>query len=257
MKPTLSAILSDYGMVFVLLLLCAFFSAVTYSEQSPTGEAAARQVAGAIQQPSSARRPRVLIVVRDQPDDAAFARKLAPHLAAAGAPGRWRSSTGEPKDAREALQKTRRVGRRAGRHRLHRVHRGLARLRRSAKPTSRRSATRASVKPRSYRWPNFLKSDNLLNIANQIAVIAIVAIGMTMVIITGGIDLSVGSLIALSAVLAALFIRDYGGRRERVAGGHDRSRASRRSLLCGLVGAVLRRHDHAASASRRSSSRWR
>jgi ribose/xylose/arabinose/galactoside ABC-type transport system permease subunit len=44
--------------------------------------------------------------------------------------------------------------------------------------------------PESYRWPTFLKTDNLLNIANQIAVIAIMAIGMTLVIITGGIDLS-------------------------------------------------------------------
>jgi ribose transport system permease protein len=37
------------------------------------------------------------------------------------------------------------------------------------------------ITPRSYKWPNFLKAENLLNIANQIAVIAIVAIGMTMV----------------------------------------------------------------------------
>ena len=44
----------------------------------------------------------------------------------------------------------------------------------------------------------FLKVSNLLNIANQIAVIAILAIGMTLVIITAGIDLSVGSLIAFS-----------------------------------------------------------
>jgi ribose transport system permease protein len=56
-----------------------------------------------------------------------------------------------------------------------------------------------------------LKADNLLNIANQIAVIAIVAIGMTMVIVAGGIDLSVGSLIALSAVLVSVFIRDHAG----------------------------------------------
>jgi ribose transport system permease protein len=40
------------------------------------------------------------------------------------------------------------------------------------------------LKPHGYKWPNFLKSENLLNIANQIAVIAILAIGMTMVIIT-------------------------------------------------------------------------
>ncbi len=90
--------------------------------------------------------------------------------------------------------------------------------------------------PHSYRWPSFLKVDNLLNIANQIAVIAIVAIGMTMVIITGGIDLSVGSLIALSAVLAAKFIRDG-------AGGTDASPLGMTVaclaaiLTCGLVGA--------------------
>ena len=35
--------LADYGMIFVLLLLCAFFSVVTYSEQSPSGAAAAEQ----------------------------------------------------------------------------------------------------------------------------------------------------------------------------------------------------------------------
>jgi ribose transport system permease protein len=42
-------------------------------------------------------------------------------------------------------------------------------------------------------------------------VIAVIAIGMTMVIITAGIDLSVGSLIALSAVVATLLIRDVAG----------------------------------------------
>ena len=65
--------------------------------------------------------------------------------------------------------------------------------------------------PQSYGWPNFLKTSNLLNIANQIAVIAIIAIGMTLVIITAGIDLSVGSLIAFSAVLCCWFIREWMG----------------------------------------------
>ena len=67
------------------------------------------------------------------------------------------------------------------------------------------------MKPEGYLWPNFLKTDNLLNVANQIAVIAIIAVGMTLVIITGGIDLSVGSLIALSAVVTARLIRDAAG----------------------------------------------
>jgi ribose transport system permease protein len=71
--------------------------------------------------------------------------------------------------------------------------------------------------PQSYYWPNFLKRDNLINIANQIVVIAVLAIGMTMVIITGGIDLSVGSLIALSAVVAAWLIAALGGDKATVS----------------------------------------
>jgi ribose transport system permease protein len=53
--------------------------------------------------------------------------------------------------------------------------------------------------------------DNLRNIANQIAIIAILAVGMTMVIITGGIDLSVGSMVALAAVIVAMLVRDLAG----------------------------------------------
>ena len=93
------------------------------------------------------------------------------------------------------------------------------------------------MQPRSYKWPNFLKRDNLLNIANQIAVIAIVAIGMTMVIITGGIDLSVGSLIALSAVVAGLGIRDgFGGTGASVGGMIVASVVA--ILVCGGAGAL-------------------
>jgi ribose transport system permease protein len=93
------------------------------------------------------------------------------------------------------------------------------------------------MQPRSYKWPNFLKRDNLLNIANQIAVIAIVAIGMTMVIITGGIDLSVGSLIALSAVVAGLGIRDWFGGTGAGAGGMIVASVVA-VLVCGGAGAL-------------------
>jgi ribose transport system permease protein len=51
--------------------------------------------------------------------------------------------------------------------------------------------------------PEFLTSDNLFNIGSQTAVTAIIAIGMTFVIVTAGIDLSVGSLSALSGVVGA------------------------------------------------------
>jgi ribose transport system permease protein len=65
--------------------------------------------------------------------------------------------------------------------------------------------------PRTRIWPDFLKQSNLLAIVDRIVVIAVIAIGMTMVIITGGIDLSVGSLIALSAVIATMVMQRLGG----------------------------------------------
>jgi inositol transport system permease protein len=49
----------------------------------------------------------------------------------------------------------------------------------------------------------FLQPRNLLNIVRQISVMGLIAIGVTMVIITAGIDLSSGSILALAAVVAA------------------------------------------------------
>jgi len=49
--------------------------------------------------------------------------------------------------------------------------------------------------------PYFLTVSNLLNIAEQTSINAIVAVGMTFVILSGGIDLSVGSIVALSGVV--------------------------------------------------------
>ena len=51
--------------------------------------------------------------------------------------------------------------------------------------------------------PVFLKSTNLLNVLRQISITGILAIGMTFVIITGGVDLSVGSIIAIVTVIVA------------------------------------------------------
>lgn len=47
----------------------------------------------------------------------------------------------------------------------------------------------------------FLTTDNLLNVLIQSSIIAIIAVGMTFVIISGGIDLSVGSVVALSSMV--------------------------------------------------------
>jgi inositol transport system permease protein len=53
--------------------------------------------------------------------------------------------------------------------------------------------------------PAFLKVGNLLNVIRQISVIGLIACGVTMIIITTGIDLSSGSVLALAAVVAASF----------------------------------------------------
>ncbi len=56
----------------------------------------------------------------------------------------------------------------------------------------------------------FLSFSNLANVGQQIAVISIVALGATFVIIAGGIDLSVGSVVALSSVVFALAFSNAG-----------------------------------------------
>lgn len=49
----------------------------------------------------------------------------------------------------------------------------------------------------------FLSVNNLLNVARQVSINAIISVGMTLVILTGGIDLSVGSILALSGSITA------------------------------------------------------
>jgi ribose transport system permease protein len=56
--------------------------------------------------------------------------------------------------------------------------------------------------------PHFLKSNNLLNLLDQSVVIGVVAIGMTFVILTGGIDLSVGSVAGLTGIVLGLAMRE-------------------------------------------------
>lgn len=79
----------------------------------------------------------------------------------------------------------------------------------------------------------FLSPRNLLNVGRQASVVAIVALGQALVIIARGIDLSVGSVIGLSAVVAATTIRDTGYERGSGGGAFDGRclrRYQRRSL---------------------------
>ncbi len=58
--------------------------------------------------------------------------------------------------------------------------------------------------------PNFLDPTNILNIARQIATLGIVAVGFSFVLITGGIDLSVGYQISLNVVVTGMLMAQFG-----------------------------------------------
>ncbi len=81
--------------------------------------------------------------------------------------------------------------------------------------------------------PHFLTISNLLNIAQQTSINAIIAAGMTFVIISGGIDLSVGSVLALSGVVLGGLLVGNHSMVVGLAGG------LLVGLLCGCVNGVL------------------
>lgn len=55
--------------------------------------------------------------------------------------------------------------------------------------------------------PVFNTKANILNVLSQMAVVAIISIGQTFVIVSGGIDLSVGSIVALSGMLGGMYMQ--------------------------------------------------
>ncbi|WP_018099125.1 ABC transporter permease [Sinorhizobium meliloti] len=55
---------------------------------------------------------------------------------------------------------------------------------------------------------NFLKPNNIINVANQAVVLSLLATGMCFVMVGGGIDLSMPSVLAISAILGAIYMRD-------------------------------------------------
>ena len=231
---SLRALFRDYTTIVVLLALCALLAVRTLGKQYPSGVSGGRQLGDLIKQRGSPN-DSVLIVVRDTKQDAKFAQALEESLKANG----FRvvdTVRGQPADARRAIGKASEANERidwiAGNEATTRwgVFDDL-----QASGAATKSAQ--VIAPPTYYGSTFLNRENLLNIPNQVAFIAIIAIGMTMVIIVGGIDLSVGSVVALSTVLIARAIRDF-------AGGANASTAGLivcclgGVLLCGAVGAL-------------------
>ena len=187
----------DYGMLGVLILLCVLFSALTLTDQHYAGKDAAWAVEQLLPETGS-----TLVLASSSPEDSLFTGELVRRSSQATT---VEVIQGSPDAVRQAL-----LG-------LDQPFSGIVTTEQFAPVVRSLLAGIPSlagvsvITSPSYRWPTFLLAANLRNVANQIAVIALVAIGMTLVIITAGIDLSVGSLIALSAVLAGWLIAQFGG----------------------------------------------
>lgn len=221
---------SDYGMLGVLLLLCLFFSLITISDQHPTGKAAASAIFDSKLE-SRGKTGQIIVASGTTAEDSAFAASLKRQLQEAGFASVSMAS-GDPATVRGELE---------------RIAESISRTVTVATtelffPTVRSicaqipNLSQAEITtPPSERWPTFLLADNIRNVANQITVVAIIAIGMTMVIVTAGIDLSVGSLIALAAVLIATLIGKLGG--ETASAGSLFIASLVGILICGGIGA--------------------
>jgi ribose transport system permease protein len=194
----------DYGMIIMLLFLAVLFSLCTIKQQHPTGADAGRQVAERILE-KHGKSAKVIIVTRDIADDVAFAQAAQDELTAAGATVLARVAGAAP-DARQAIEGALALGQSIDAIAANQVTAQWTVYDRFPEVGSGKC-----VVPESYTWPDFLKLSNLLGVANQTSIYAIIAIGMTMVIVTSGIDLSVGSLVALASVVTALLIRNWGG----------------------------------------------
>jgi ribose transport system permease protein len=212
---------AETGIVGVLLLLCIAFSIATVAEERPEGAAAGEALA---KQVIRDRPPEpILIVAGTGRDDREFAEVFEARLKSAGIPVGG-TVVGTPADAKDAFDSS--------------AVRTVVASRTAARWTLwEKQKLVTPISPQSRVWPRFLTADNLLNVANQVAVIAILAAGMTLVLITGHVDLSVGSLIALSAVLATLWIRKYAGAEGASTVGMIAC-CGAAVLVCGLIGAA-------------------
>ena len=198
-------------MAVVLLLLVVLFSLLTIREQHPTGADAGRQVAERIvaQHGDAAS---VLIVTRKTTEDVAFAEAAKQRLEGLGASAVG-VVNGTAPDARKAIESVLEEG-----GAIDAIAANDVTARWTVYDRFPEVGSNKCVTPAPTTWPDFLKLSNLLGVANQTAIYAVIAVGMTMVIITGGIDLSVGSLVALASVCSAIVVRDWGGGSEAGAG---------------------------------------
>ena len=199
-----------------LAALCIALSLLTIREQHEVDRAAGVRVAGqanAVYQ--DYRRAFLIVIPQDTPQLAGFSEGIQSSLRRSGKPAegtRIEEAKGDARAVRKVLESLNTEGIKLDAIlTTHEASQWLLLTDKDFVVDFPALGTPRILAPAPYRWPDFLKAQNLFNIADQIAVIAVVAIGMTLVIITAGIDLSVGSLIAIAAVSSCLLIQEFGG----------------------------------------------
>lgn len=230
----LAALTADYGMFGALLALCLYFTVATYHSETPSGKEGGELLASEIahRQGWLSRQTRIIVVSQSDEKEMEFAHAVLAGLTAHGFVN-VASVSGDPPAVRESLDHLTATGGEIGILAATPACRNWTVFDR-VKAQNPAFAHTVVVVPGQQRQSTFLSPGNLRNVADQITVIAIMAVGMTLVIITGGIDLSVGSLVALSAVVAAWLISAWGGK--HASGGAMFAACLLAIAVCGVVG---------------------
>lgn len=219
-KGKISTLLSDYGMIIVLCILCLVFALTTFKEQPAEGLGAGQNLALKVKEHKEA----VLVVTRSNSDSLlkeAFTESLKGSgvnvtVIDAATPIEAKNSLSALKNkipANTVIVCSRQTGNWT--------------FYSSVEHFSSSNIIRPGIETRS----SFLSRGNLSSLPGKTAKTAIIAIGMTMVIITAGIDLSVGSLVALASVVATLILRGAEGTFINIL-----LAFSAATVLCGLIG---------------------
>ena len=204
----IKVLIKNYGMILVLIGLCILFSILTINEQNPENDSAANQIINKIQN-SYALNDIILSVGASNKASGPFASLLKEKLEIIGFKNVLLVK-GIPRDLQLSIDSLKLVKKKpvlivtSGEVLKWRIIELLPELYPDLDDCK-------IISPDTFLWPDFLRKSNLVAIVDRIVVIAVLAIGMTMVIITGGIDLSVGSLIALSAVVSTTIMKILGG----------------------------------------------
>lgn len=218
-------------MVLILLLLIGVFSIATIRQTETEGRGAAAGISAEIDAMGGGKV--VVIITSSSPSDIELADALETRLKSAGHEVAAKIS-GTPPEVRRLFDELERSRERVD---IIACTQSISTWPVIEKAPDRYRFLKGStiIFPTSKAWPRFLSTENIRNIADRISVIAILSIGMTLVIITAGIDLSVGSFVALAAVLVSLFIQQMNGPDTSVFGLMICSLGA--ILFCGMLGA--------------------